>query len=257
MTTGAAETPLLRMDRCTIRFGGLTAVSELNLQLGNQELVGLIGPNGAGKTTVFNMLSGISRPDDGSIRLGGVDVTGAASWRMARAGVCRTFQNPRLFWDLSVIENVAVAIQSERTLVREVGALLFGDRRHHATAMELLDFVGLADRAHGRARDLPYGHLRRLELARALAGRPRLVMLDEPVAGMNPREVDDLMTLLRAIRARGHALLLIEHNMRVVLDVSDRVTVLSFGRKIAEGTPAAVRDDARVIEAYLGAEAAR
>lgn len=248
-------TALLQARGLTKRFGGIVAVDGLDLDLRGGEIASVIGPNGAGKTTVFNMLSGISRPDAGTIHLAGADVTGAPSWRMARAGVCRTFQNPRLFWELSVAENVAVAMQHERTLAREIVSLVFGEDRQHAAALELLEFVGLADRAGSRARDLPYGHLRRLEIARALAGRPRIVMLDEPVAGMNPREVDELATLLQALRSRGLNVLLIEHNMRVVLDISDHVTVLSFGRKISEGPAGTVRDDPRVIEAYLGTAA--
>jgi ABC-type branched-subunit amino acid transport system ATPase component/ABC-type branched-subunit amino acid transport system permease subunit len=252
-----SSTPLLEARGLTKRFGGLVAVENVNLAVLRGTISSLIGPNGAGKTTIFNLLSGITRPDAGAILLGGVDVTGSPSWRMARAGVCRTFQNPRLFWNLSVLDNVGVAIQRERSLAGEMWSLLFAERAQHERAMELLDVVGLADRAAELARSLPYGHLRRLELARALAGNAKIVMLDEPVAGMNPREVDDLMTLLETIRARGVTLLLIEHNMRMVLDISDHVSVLNFGRLIAEGTPAAVRDDTRVIEAYLGAEATR
>jgi ABC-type branched-subunit amino acid transport system ATPase component len=244
-------TPLLEVRGLVKRFEGVLAVNSLDLDVPSGRITSLIGPNGAGKTTVFNILSGITRPDQGRIFLAGQEVTGLASWRMARAGVCRTFQNPRLFWNLSVIENVAIAIQRERNLAEEMVALLFGGRRYIGEAKELLSLVGLAERADEPATLLPYGHMRRLEIARALAGTAKIIMLDEPVAGMNPSEVDDLMRLLETVRQRGLALLLIEHNMRLVLNVSDHVVVLSSGTKIAEGAPAEIRANPAVIEAYL------
>jgi len=254
----APAPPLLKLEGVSMTFGGLRAVNDVSLSLRQGELVGLIGPNGAGKTTVFNMITGHYKPTRGRIWFAGQEITGLAPNRITALGIARTFQNIRLFKGMTVLENVLVAhhVRLQASLWSALFRLPAYTREEEAMrqqAMELLREVGLEGFADAEASSLPYGLQRRLEIARALATRPRLLLLDEPAAGMNPEETRDLTAFIGRIRERfGLTILLIEHDMKLVMGICERIHVLDHGVTIAEGSPEAIRTHPRVIEAYLG-----
>ncbi len=252
---------LLKLQQATIQFGGLKAVSELDFHIDAEEMVGLIGPNGAGKTTVFNLVTGVYHPTAGKIEFNGRSVAGEKASKITARGIARTFQNIRLFASLSVFDNVRAACNMHlrhgiaHALWRG-GAFHREEQEIEARVMEILDIFNLGPLRDTLAKSLPYGDQRRLEIVRALATRPRLLLLDEPAAGMNPTEKQDLMKLIRFVQEKFKiAILLVEHDMKVVMGICERIAVLDYGVKIAEGTPEEIRRNPKVVAAYLGKEA--
>ncbi len=250
-------TPVLEMQNVEKNFGGVRAIDNFSVMLEPGKIHGLIGPNGAGKTTIFNNITGIYAPDSGKIIFNGTDITGSAPHRVAQLGIGRTFQNIRLFSNLSVLSNVVIASNLDATY--NLADAMFKTKKYkerekhlEEKAMDLLEVVGLADKANEQASSLPYGHQRKLEIARAMALDPKLLLLDEPAAGMNSTEKVELTEMIRKIRDAGITILLVEHDMKLVMRVTDRIAVLNFGKMIALDEPEAIQNNPEVIAAYLG-----